>query len=204
MPRRLRRLRFTSRNLSPIIRTSQDGYDDIGELKKVLLVRVLSIITVLLLSIPNLFAAEWVNRQLEQLLAAERAPDGVVFEVMAWQDHSWEWVVPMLQEYVERLHHKYPDLDVALVSQGAELFDLARRAGMEDSPTLLQLARLNAAGLEIHIDGEYARWKRLGTQDFLDFVDVAESGDAQLADYIKLGFAHVRLTPPDSVLDEVN
>ncbi len=161
--------------------------------------RVFPVIAGLLLSFTHLLAAETTSLQFEELLAAEGELDGVVFEVMAWQDNSWDWAAPMLQGYVNRLHRKYPDLDVALISQGAELFDLTLRAGLKDSPPLRQLASLNAAGLEIHIDGQYARWKRLGSRDFLDFVDVVESGDAQLADYIELGFEHVKLEPPDEV-----
>ncbi len=150
----------------------------------------------LLLSISQLIAADFNNAQLAQLLAAKQAPDGVVFEIMAWENNSWDWAAPMLRSYVDQLHRKYPDLDIALISHGAELFDLARSAAMKDTPAIRQLASLSEEGVDIHVCGEYARRKRLGPQDFLEFVDVAVSGSAQLADYIKLGFEPIRLEPP--------
>ena len=56
--------------------------------------------------------------------------------------------------------------------------------------------RLSAEGLDMHGCGEYAAWKRLKQKDFLDFVDVAASGSAQLADCLETGTAHIRLEPP--------
>ena len=96
------------------------------------------------------------------------------------------------------LRARYPQLDLALVSHGAELFDLSRQAGLQQQPAISELARLSSEGLEIHVCGEYAATKRLGPRDFLDFVDVAASGSAQLADYIKLGYARVKLEPEDA------
>ncbi len=133
---------------------------------------------------------------IEQLLAAEREPDGVVFEIIVWEDHSWRWAAPMLRIHVDRLRAKFPGLDVALVSHGAEMFDLARRAGLRDTPEMRELAALSAEGLSVHVGGDYARWKHLGQKDFLEFVDVTASGSAQLADYIELGFTHVKLEQP--------
>ena len=153
----------------------------------------------LLLWFAQLFAADIHNSQLEQLLTAAQAPDGVVFEIMAWKDHSWDWAAPMLRSYVDQLQRKYPGLDIAVVSHGAELFDLTRNAGLQDTPALRQLASLSDEGVDFHVCGEYAKWKRLGQPDFLEFVDVSESGSAQLADYIKLGFKPVKLEPPHAL-----
>ena len=49
--------------------------------------------------------------------------------------------------------------------------------------------------MAVHVDGDYAKWKRLGPRDFLDFVDVIPSAETQLADYVNLGFTRVRLEP---------
>ena len=132
--------------------------------------------------------------QLERLLADDRSPDGVVFEIITWGDHSWDWAAPRLQDYVGRLRAKFPGLEFALVSHGAELFELKREA--EPRASIELLARISAEGMAVHVDGAYARWKRLGPQDFLDFVDVIPSAESQLADYVNLGFARIRLEPP--------
>lgn len=154
-------------------------------------------IALLLLLSPRAGPAEPVV--LEKLLTAQQRPEGVVFEIIAWQDHTWDWAAPRLRAYVDRLRARFPGLEMALISHGAELFDLTRQAASQQQPAIDELARLDAEGLDIHVCGEYAAWKRLGQKDFLDFVDVAASGSAQLADYLELGFAHVRLEPPHAI-----
>ena len=136
------------------------------------------------------------SARFEQLLAAEQAPDGVVFEIMAWRDHSWDWAAPRLRDYVERLRARYPRMEFALVSHGAELFELAREAEGAERPSIRTLARLSREGMPVHVDGAYASWKRLGQQDFLDFVDIVPSAETQLADYVNLGYLRIKLEPP--------
>jgi len=153
----------------------------------------------LLLVFSSLQAGDQVENGLQRLLAGEQEPEGVVFEIIAWQDNTWDWAAPMLRAYVERLRAKHPGLEVALISHGAELFDLARSADLQDKPAIRELARLSAEGVEIHVCGEYASWKRLGPTDFLDFVDVAASGSAQLADYVRLGYTHIKLEPAHGI-----
>ncbi len=148
------------------------------------------------LSWAGVSAAQSSLPRVAELLAAGEAPDGVVFEIMQWEDRSWDWAVPLLDRHVGELRARFPGLDVALVSHGAELFELTRAAGLDQTAALRQLAELQRAGLTIHVCGEYARWKQLGSDDFLPFVDVAPSGSAQLADYIRLGFVPVRLESP--------
>jgi intracellular sulfur oxidation DsrE/DsrF family protein len=156
-------------------------------------VKLILLAVTLMFPVTQLAAAEFRNTKLEHLLTDSQQPEGVVFEIMVWEDDSWDWAAPMLKYYVERLRHKYAGLDIALISHGAELFDLTQRAGLENGPAIRQLADLEAAGVEIYVDGEYARWKRLEQRDFLDFVEVAASGSALLADFVELGYAAIKL-----------
>ena len=130
---------------------------------------------------------------LEALLQSAQIPDGVVFEIMTWEDRSWDWAAPLLRDYTSRLWHRFPGLDIALVSHGHELFDLALSNRGQYRDTFELLNSLHDKGVDIHVDGEYARWKRLGQNDFPVFVNVSESGSAQLEDYLKLGFVLIRL-----------
>ena len=153
----------------------------------------------LLLPAAQLQAAAVQNPAVQQVLHAQQQPDGVVFEIMAWEDHSWEWAAPLLRSYVDRIREKYPAIDIALISQGVELFDLSLVAALQNTPALKQLATLAAEGVHIHVAGDYARWKQLGENDFVDFAEVAVSGKALLEDYIELGFVHIRLELPDGI-----
>ena len=147
----------------------------------------------------SLQAAEFRNEKLSSLIAGQHRPDGVVFEILSWTDNSWDWAAPMLRQYVDQLRAAYPDLDIALVSQGVELFDLALGSSQQGSPALSELMALNAEGMAIHISGDYAKWKRMGSSDFPGFVDVVDSSAAQLEDYIKLGFVPIMLEAPHAV-----
>jgi intracellular sulfur oxidation DsrE/DsrF family protein len=162
-------------------------------------VKFVLLAALLMFPVPQLAAVEFRNPALEQLLAGSQQPEGVVFEIMVWEDDSWAWAAPMLKGYVERLRHKYSGLDIVLISHGAELFDLTHRAGLESRPEIRQLADLEDGGVEIYVDGEYARWKRLEQRDFLEFVEIAASGSAQLTDYVELGYAPIKLEPSHAV-----
>ena len=135
---------------------------------------------------------------IEAVLDGTQMPGGVVFEIMAWEDRSWDWAAPLLQDYAGRLWRRFPGLDLALVSHGHELFDLALRNRGQHRDAVELLAELHDRGIDIHVDGEYARWKRLGPKDFPGFVNLTESGSAQLEDYLKLGFVLIRLEAPDA------
>lgn len=141
-------------------------------------------------------AAEFYHAKVEQLIAQDLQPDGVVFELMSWEDNSWNWAVPMLDRFISRLQQKFPGLDVALVSHGAEMFDLSISANKKDDPAIKQLEDLHSNGLEVHVSADYAKYKRMDANSFLDFVDVPDSSDAQLENYQQLGFVRIRLEPP--------
>lgn len=147
----------------------------------------------------NIIAANFHHEKVDQLISADQPPDGVVFELMSWEDNSWDWAVPMLEQFIAQLQDRFSDLDVALISHGAEMFDLSRKADKATQPVFQRLAALQRQGLEIHVDAAYAKYKRLGVNDFLDFVDVPDSSDAQLENYLQLGFVPIRLEQPDAL-----
>lgn len=145
----------------------------------------------------ELSAAEYQHAEINRLIQANFEPDGVVFDLMAWEDNTWDWAAPMIESLSQQLRNQYPDLDIALVSHGAELFDLALKQNRGDDPAIQKLESLNKNGMEVHICGNYASYKKLGTDDFLPFVDVAPSGPTQIQDYVSLGFTLVVLEKPD-------
>jgi intracellular sulfur oxidation DsrE/DsrF family protein len=153
----------------------------------------------LLLTSGSILADEFEHAGVDGLIAADREPDGVVFELIAWDDNTWDWAAPMIESFTHRLRHKYPEVDIALVSHGAELFDLALEQDMGSDPAIRQLRSISDENVDIHVCGNYASYKGLGDGDFLPFVDVSPSASAQLADYRKLGFAHILLEKPNGV-----
>ena len=142
-------------------------------------------------------AANYSNSEVDRIVSSGEQPEGVVFELAAWGDDSWDWAAPMLQQLVGQLRNAYPDLEIALVSHGFELFDLSYRSGKGDSSSIRLLETIVEDGVDIHVCGNFAATRFYETEDFFAFVDVAASGPAQLQDYVKLGFTLVVLDPPD-------
>jgi len=141
----------------------------------------------------GLFGADYRHHEVNRLLAAGQKPDGVVFELMAWEDNTWDWASPMIESLTGQLRQKYPTIDIALVSHGSELFDLASSQNNAEVPSIKLLESLSDQNVAVHVCGNYASFKGMGVDDFLPFVDVVPSGPAQLDDYIKLGFVHMVL-----------
>ena len=147
----------------------------------------------------DLQAQEFRLADIDALIAAKSEPDGVVFEIITWEDNTWDWAAPKLKVLIEQLRTTYPGLEVALISHGNELFDLALEKNNQSQPAIKTLQNLSEDDVDIYVCGTYASYKHLGIYDFLPFVDVAPSGTAQLNDYIKLGFEHIVLERSNAV-----
>ena len=143
------------------------------------------------------FAADYSHPEVKRIVAAGERPDGVVFELAAWGDDSWDWAAPMLQKLVGQLREAYPGLEIAIVSHGFELFDLSHRSGKRDRSSIKLLEQIADDGVDVHVCGNFAGTRFFEPEDFFEFVDVAASGPAQLEDYVRLGFTLVVLDPPD-------
>jgi len=145
----------------------------------------------------ELFGTDYRHHEVARLLAANQEPDGIVFELMAWEDNTWDWASPMIEALTGQLRQKYPAIDIALVSHGAELFDLGLNQNNAEDPSVKLLESISNNNVGVHVCGNYASFKGMGVGDFLPFVDVVPSGPAQLEDYIKLGFEHIVLEKPN-------
>jgi intracellular sulfur oxidation DsrE/DsrF family protein len=141
--------------------------------------------------------AEFRNSEVDQLIQRNEIPEGVVFELITFEDDTWKWVAPMLESLTSQLRQKFPEIEIALVSHGGEMFDLAERENRHNQPEIKQLASISDSGVDIHVCGNFASYQQLGDDDFLKFVDVAPSAPAQLNDYQNLGFELIRLEKPD-------
>ena len=155
------------------------------------------LIPLLLLCALPLRAQEYRHPAVDQIVTSGQPPEGVVFDLVTWGDHSWDWAAPMLQSLTSQLSRRYPGLEMALVSHGFELFDLSERSGNASRPSVRQLQGLADDGLSVHVCGRYASTRFYQPEDFLPFVDVAASGEAQVEDYLRLGYVRIELEAPD-------
>lgn len=150
----------------------------------------------LLLSVQPLVAETYSHPQVERLLAADEAPDGVVFEVLSWDSKTWTWAAPMIRDLRKQLRERYPDLDIAVVSHGAEQFQLTQDAASKQPSAIETLSDLNQDGVNIHVCGVHSSWEDVSEDSYIDIVDVSPSGPAQINDYVNLGYSKVLITRP--------
>ncbi len=60
---------------------------------------------------PGLQADGYQLTAVEALFVANSEPEGVVFEIITWEDNSWDWAAPMLQTATWQLREKYPGIE---------------------------------------------------------------------------------------------
>ena len=162
------------------------------------MIRVWLFPLLLLCALP-LRAQEYRHPAVDAIVASGQPPEGVVFDLVTWGDRGWDWASPMLRDLTGQLRRHYPELEMALVSHGFELFDLSERSGHASRPAIQLLRSLADDGLRVHVGGRYASTRLYQPEDFLPFVDVAASGEAQVEDYLRLGFVRIELEPPDGL-----
>ena len=143
----------------------------------------------LMLIIVPLSAYSAEGTTVEQLLARDAAPGGVVFEIVTGDSRSLDWAIPQVQQDVDRLRKKFPELEIAVVSHGQEQFGLTKNAGKKNS-TIQKTTRslIQNKDVTLHVCGTYAEWHGVSAEDFPDYVDVAPAGPTQINLYKELGY----------------
>ena len=155
--------------------------------------RLITLTTLLLLS-----TFSWAGSAIEHLLSASTPPHGVVFEVVESDDDALEWAIPEIRNYVQRLRHRYPDIEIAVVAHGSEQFSLTRaNAGIKAEIHKGVQSLVQDSSVPVHVCGTHAGWYGVTPEDFPEYVDVAPAGPAQIHQYEELGYELVRIQGPD-------
>jgi intracellular sulfur oxidation DsrE/DsrF family protein len=133
-----------------------------------------------------------------KILNAASPPDGVVFEIITGDDDGLEWAIPRTRQYIKQLHEKFPQLAIAVVTHGREMFALQKRDvdGYQDVHNQVQ-SLIQDERVSLHACGTYAGWRGLASEDFPAYVDVTASGPATINDYVALGYVRVILEDED-------
>lgn len=135
-------------------------------------------------------AAEKMN----QLLSAQEAPSGVVFEIVTSKENSLTWALPKVQGYIKQLRKKFPALEIAVVTHGNEEFALKKNNEKKYKKvhTLTQQL-VKDEHIPVHVCGTYASYKGVEEEAFPDYVDVAAEGPATINDYVALGYIRIKI-----------
>jgi intracellular sulfur oxidation DsrE/DsrF family protein len=130
-----------------------------------------------------------VHPQVDVILSEAAAPDGVVFDIETLDANALNTLAPYVRKQIHLIRERFPDVDIAVVSHGAEEFALQKQAQSDNAAlhdTFSQLTQSD--GVSIHVCGAVGGLKGLSREDFPDFVSYSESGMAQLNDYKALGY----------------
>jgi len=129
----------------------------------------------------------------DEILALNEAPNGIVFEVISGDKLALEKIIPGLRKDIDKMRQKFPGLSIAMVTHGQEQFSLLTKEKKKHAKTHKLTQKLAANDVEVHVCGTHASWYSLSEEDYPDFLDVAASAPAQINDYKKLGYIHIEL-----------
>ncbi len=131
---------------------------------------------------------------LDRLLNAGTAPEGVVFEIVTGDEDALEWALPRVKRAIDRLRQRFPQLPIAVVTHGEEMFAL--ETSVRDSYTGVHdtVRSLLADNVTVHACGTFAGWRGLAEEHFPDYVNLSAAGPAQINDYRALGYMVIVVT----------
>ena len=150
-------------------------------------IKLLLFAAILLVTTQGFAAAP--DGDVDRILALDKAPPGVVFEVVTGDSDALNAVIPRVSGYAERLRARFPDLPVAVMTHGSEQFSLL--ASEQDSYGDLhaQVRALSVEGdVDVHVCGNHASWRNNTAEDFPDYVDVASAASAKMREYRAMGY----------------
>lgn len=127
--------------------------------------------------------------EVDRVLALDRAPPGVVFEVVSGDPDRLNAVIPQVTLYAERLRARFPDLPVAVLTHGSEQFSLLTSEQVRYGDLHAQVRALTGEqDVDVHVCGNHASWRRKTAADFPDYVDVAVAASQKMEAYRERGF----------------
>jgi intracellular sulfur oxidation DsrE/DsrF family protein len=125
-----------------------------------------------------------------ELLTQEKAPDGVVFELIGNEGDYLLNAIKKVETYKEQLQKKFPKLEIAVVSHGSEQFNLtkAKAEKSEAKETHTRVQRLVESDVPVHICAVHASWRDVAPEDFPEYISVSSTGPAEIRNYQEFGF----------------
>ena len=130
-----------------------------------------------------------------KMLSQDKAPPGVVFEIVTGDADALNWAVPLVTDYTQRLRAKFPKLEIAVVTHGKEMFALQKSQRGVAPEAHAELERLvKDAKIPVHVCETYAGWRGISPEAFPSFVNVSPTGPAQVKNYQQLDYVLVKIS----------
>jgi intracellular sulfur oxidation DsrE/DsrF family protein len=134
---------------------------------------------------------------IQQIMLSSKPPVGVVFEIASGDDEGLKWALPLVQSHAKQLREKFPGIELAMVFHGEEQFQLTKDSSQYFPDAHKQIKSLiNDQDIDVHVCGNYAASFGVEEDDFVDYIDVASSGPAQVKSYEKDGYVVLFIRQP--------
>ena len=148
--------------------------------------KLLLLLTLCLISV-SVFPND--KAEINKIMAMSESPDGVVFELIGSEDSKYlPNALSKVESYKNQLKTKFPGIDIAVVSHGAEQFELTTNNAKKESKSHNLVKRINADDVPVHICETHASWRDVAAEDFPEYITVSAQGPIQIKQYQELGY----------------
>lgn len=128
-----------------------------------------------------------------EILNADTAPPGVVFEVVEGDEAALNSILPQIRTSIDNIRKKWPKTLFAVVSHGQEQFGLLSKNSKANASAHQQVQSLLAQGVPVAVCGTHASWYNYTSKDYPDYVDVVPAGPGKIREYQRRGFLLVEI-----------
>jgi len=126
---------------------------------------------------------------IDKILSMSNAPDGVVFELIGSEDSKYlPNALSKVETYKIQLKKKFPNIEIAVVSHGAEQFELTTDNAKKEKKSHDLVKRITLDDVPVHICATHASWRSVGAEEFPDYITVSAQGPIQIRQYQELGY----------------
>lgn len=132
----------------------------------------------------------------DELVAKDSPPPGVVFDIDEWDNDALNWAIPRVRGYVDRLRNRFPGLDIVVVSHGEEEFALMKYARPDFEVLHQQVEALVADQVPVHVCAGHAVASGYNENEFVDYVVKVPAAVETVADYRRRGFVYIPILHP--------
>jgi len=134
------------------------------------------------------------KQEIDRILALEKAPVGVLFELIGRENGKYlPEGLKKVEAYKIQLKRKFPDIKIAVVTHGAEQFELTKENAIKQSKTHDIVKRISAENVPVHVCSTHASWRGKTENDFPDYVLASSGAGSQMKEYLDLGYTQVAI-----------
>ena len=134
------------------------------------------------------------KEEVDRILALEKAPVGVMFELIGRENGKYlPEGLKKVEAYKIKLKKKFPSIKVAIVTHGAEQFELTKDNAINQSKTHNIVKRITSENIPVHVCSNHASWRGKTEKDFPNYVIAKSGAGDQMREYQDQGYTRVTI-----------